>query len=102
MSPSAPSLPSLEDLASELKMSPRTLMRKLKVEGHRFQDLLDEARQERAIWYLQHTQRPVAEIAGRLGYVDTSNFSRTFRLWFGTTPLEMRAKLGREVTKPAG
>jgi len=32
----------------------------------------------------------VEEIAARLGYVDTSNFSRTVRRWFGATPRELR------------
>lgn len=84
--------PSLEHIASQLHISSRTLIRKLKNEGSSYQALLDELRQERALWYLQHTQLPVAEIAERLGYLDTSNFSRTFRHWFGVTPIEMRNK----------
>jgi AraC-like DNA-binding protein len=87
-------LASLEAVAAELQMSGRTLMRKLKREGSSYQALLDEVRQERALWYLRHTQLSVARVAERLGYVDTSNFSRTFRQWFGTTPTSMRAQSG--------
>jgi AraC-like DNA-binding protein len=36
----------------------------------------------------------VEEIAARLGYVDTSNFSRTVRRWFGVTPRELRESGG--------
>jgi AraC-like DNA-binding protein len=44
---------------------------------------------------LAHTAQPVEEIAARLGYVDTSNFSRTVRRWFGATPREVREAGGR-------
>ncbi len=45
-------------------------------------------------WMLAHTAEPVEEIAARLGYVDTSNFSRTVRRWFGVTPRELRESGG--------
>lgn len=82
--------PTLEALADEWQMSSRTLMRKLQQEGTRFQALLDEARQGAALWYLQHTQASIEEVASRLGYQDTSNFSRTCRRWFGAAPHELR------------
>ena len=82
--------PSLETMASEFAMSPRTLIRKLKAEGTSYQQLLDEVRRELACWLLMETADPVERIAEQLGYQDTSNFSRTFRRWFGITPLAMR------------
>ncbi len=91
-------LASLEAVAAGFKVSGRTLMRKLKSEGSSYQALLDEVRQERALWYLRHTHLSVASVAERLGYQDTSNFSRTFRHWFGITPTAMRAQCG---TPPA-
>ncbi|PKN32436.1 MAG: hypothetical protein CVU61_18020, partial [Deltaproteobacteria bacterium HGW-Deltaproteobacteria-19] len=33
-----------------------------------------------------HSDASIERIAERLGYRDTSNFSRTFRRWAGTTP----------------
>jgi AraC-like DNA-binding protein len=36
----------------------------------------------------------VEEIAARLGYADTSNFSRTVRRWFGAAPRELRETRG--------
>ena len=83
--------PTLAALAADFAMSPRTLIRRLKAEGTRYQALQDELRQQRALWYLQHTRDPVEAIAARLGYEDTSNFSRTFRRWFGVTPSDVRA-----------
>ena len=83
--------PSLDDVASRLAMSRRTLIRKLKTEGTSYQELLDGVRQELAAWYLLETTIAVEQIAERLGYQDTSNFSRTFRRWFGMTPHAMRS-----------
>lgn len=82
--------PSLAIMAQRFAMSPRSLIRKLKAENTRYQQLLDKVRQEQALWLLQETALPIEQIAERLGYQDTSNFSRTFRRWFGATPLAMR------------
>ncbi|MBQ0763994.1 AraC family transcriptional regulator [Marinobacter psychrophilus] len=82
--------PGLDEVASRLAMSRRTLIRRLKIEGTSYQELLDGVRQELAAWYLLETTVAVEQIAERLGYQDTSNFSRTFRRWFGMTPHAMR------------
>lgn len=82
--------PGCDAMATELHMSARTLMRKLKQRGTSYQDLLDEVRKARAQWFLLHTSYPVESIAERLGYLDTSNFGRTFRRWFGVSPKEFR------------
>jgi len=83
--------PGLDEVASRLAMSRRTLIRRLKIEGTSYQELLDGVRQELAAWYLLETTVAVEQIAERLGYQDTSNFSRTFRRWFGMTPHAMRS-----------
>lgn len=93
-----PDYPSLEAMAEHFAMSRRTLIRKLKTEGTSYQELLDEVRRELALWYLLETLEPIERIAERLGYQDTSNFSRTFRRWFGSTPLVMRKSRGAEPT----
>ncbi|MED5240023.1 MAG: AraC family transcriptional regulator ligand-binding domain-containing protein [Pseudomonadota bacterium] len=82
--------PSLEVMAERFAMSSRSLIRKLKSEDTSYQQLLDEVRKEQALWLLQETSLPIERIAEQLGYQDTSNFSRTFRRWFGQTPLAMR------------
>ncbi len=82
--------PRMADVAARCGISPRTLIRRLHEDGATFQQLLDAARKQRALWMLVHTAEPVEEIAARLGYVDTSNFSRTVRRWFGATPRELR------------
>lgn len=82
--------PKLSAAAAFFSVSTSTLIRRLKEEGSSFQELLDDTRRERAHWYLTHTQLTVEDIAARLGYVDTTNFSRTFRRWYGATPSEVR------------
>jgi len=82
--------PRMADVAARCGISPRTLIRRLHEDGATFQQLLDAARKQRALWMLVHTAEPVEEIASRLGYADTSNFSRTVRRWFGATPRELR------------
>jgi AraC-like DNA-binding protein len=82
--------PRMADVAARCGISARTLIRRLHADGATYQRLLDAARQQRALWMLVHTAEPVEEIAARLGYADTSNFSRTVRRWFGATPREVR------------
>jgi AraC-like DNA-binding protein len=84
------SYPTLEALANELNISTRTLIRRLKQEDTSYQALLDETRKELAKWYLLNSSESVEAIAERLGYLDTSNFSRTFHRWFGISPTAFR------------
>jgi len=82
--------PSAAQMAQRLNLSPRSLFRHLRRAGISFHALLDEVRCEQAQWQLQHGDDPVERIAERLGYRDTSNFSRTFRRWTGLTPSAWR------------
>jgi AraC-like DNA-binding protein len=82
--------PALEEMAALENVSPRTLIRHLQDEGSSYQQLLDDVRAELACWLLLQTTMSVEAIAERLGYGDTSNFSRTFRRWLGVTPREFR------------
>ncbi|CAM8668866.1 DNA binding HTH domain, AraC-type [Comamonadaceae bacterium] len=93
------SYPRLPDIAAQCEVSERTLMRRLALEGTSFQQLLDAHQQSRTLWLLQHTSDSVEDIAGRLGYTDTSNFSRTVKRWFGHTPSALRK--GTLSTAPA-
>ncbi|MCS3835758.1 AraC-like DNA-binding protein [Pseudomonas sp. JAI111] len=85
-----PEWPTLMDTAKTLGLSRRTLARRLESEGKQFQDMLDEARNELACWYLRQTSRSLSEIAELIGFSDQGNFSRGFRRWQGVTPSEYR------------
>jgi AraC-like DNA-binding protein len=77
---------SLAQAAERMRMSTRTLMRRLRGAGTTFQELLDAHRRERAITLLGHPDFDVAEVSHRLGYGDATNFGRAFRRWFGMAP----------------
>lgn len=79
------------DLAAEaMRMSPRTLQRKLREEGTSFSDLVDERRCELAKRHLRERAFSIAEIALRVGFSDQSTFHRAFVRWTGRTPGDFR------------
>jgi AraC-like DNA-binding protein len=81
---------SLEAVASELAMQPRTLNRRLQAEGKTFRDLINEARFEVARQLLAGTRMDIADIALALGYADPSGFTHAFQRWSGVAPSEWR------------
>jgi len=85
------SYPSAADSAQRFGISLRSFYRSLAASGCSYRSLLDEARCERARRLLAETDEPVARIAERLGYADSSNFSRCFRRWYGKTPSAWRS-----------
>ena len=81
---------SLDTVADQLHMSPRTLIRKLKQENTRFQQLRDQTLSRRAAQLLGLPHYTVAAVAEDLGYTDVASFRRAFQRWFGTTPGSFR------------
>jgi AraC-like DNA-binding protein len=57
-----------------------------------FRGLLDEIREQLAEELLVTGGLPVAEVAGRLGYLEVSSFSQAFRRWKGVGPRAYRAR----------
>lgn len=84
--------PTAVQMAQHLHLSPRSLFRRMRSAGISYHAVLDEVRCEQAQWQLQHSDEPIERIAERLGYRDTSNFSRTFRRWTGVTPNQWRER----------
>ena len=83
--------PRLENVASELRVSTRTLQRRLLAERITFQNVVEEARQELAQHYLLQPSLELNETAYLLGYEDPNSFIRAFRRWEGTPPGEWRS-----------
>ncbi len=83
--------PGLNEVAAELRLSTRTLQRRLTDEGVSFQQLMKEARQELARHYLLHSSLELNETAYLLGYEDANSFFRAFHSWEGTSPGEWRS-----------
>jgi len=71
---------SLADVASALRVSSRTLQRRLQQEGTSFDQLVDDARRAQALT-LEQLGTPAKEIAFRLGFQDPSALSRARRRW---------------------
>ena len=82
----------LDQIANDLRLSGRTLQRKLGEAGASFQGILTDVRMARAHSYLTETDDPVGAIATRLGYGDAANFRRAFRRWTGMPPGDFRAR----------
>ncbi|MCW8889817.1 MAG: AraC family transcriptional regulator [Sedimenticola sp.] len=78
--------PTIESVSKEMRVTSRTLRRKLKEEGYTFRDLLDSVRKELAKSMLNDRQLRIEEIAYFLGYDEYTSFSRAFRKWFGIPP----------------
>ena len=82
--------PAIEHVARELRLSKRTLQRRLTEDGITFQQLMEEARRELARHYLLHSSLDLNETAYLLGYEDANSFFRAFHEWEGTSPGEWR------------
>jgi AraC-like DNA-binding protein len=79
-------LRSLDEVATALGMSERTLRRRLADEETSFAVLRDGALRERASLLLRAHDLSVEQVAQRLGYANLGNFIRAFRRWTGQTP----------------
>ncbi len=81
----------LTRVASRLKMSPRTLQRRLATEKTTFAEIVDGIRCDVAKAEVSAARLPLGEISYRLGYGELSSFLRAFRRWTGVTPARFRA-----------
>lgn len=79
-------VPAQEDLARRLGVSSRGLQRRLAAEGTTWREILDSAREALARDYVRAGTLSITEIASRLGFSETSAFSRAFKRWTGVAP----------------
>lgn len=94
--------PELSELASDLGVSARTLVRRLMESGLTYSDIKDDLRKSHAAWYLQHTELSMSVIASQLGYHDPTNFSRKFKDWYRMPPSKMRHTLRKGIDMKLG
>jgi len=76
----------LDEVAEELRVSPRHLQRQLKAASTSFSALQDEARKALAPAMLADPSANVEQVAFRLGFAEPTAFIRAFKKWFGRTP----------------
>lgn len=82
--------PSIEAIASELSIHPRTLRRRLEAEQITYRHVVAEVRMTLAVEYLRRTRMTNEEIAARLDYSDAANFRHAFARWTGRSPSAYR------------
>lgn len=87
-----PQFPTIDQVASNLNISVRTLQRKLKAEGYTYKSMLNELRMQFALDYVKNKNLSIQEIAYLLDYSEPSAFNRSFKRWTGKSPLEYRGE----------
>lgn len=80
----------LDEVATALNRSGRTLKRQLGGLGVSFSVLRDEALREKALLLLRSPRLSLAEISASLGYSNVTNFERAFLRWTSMTPAASR------------
>ena len=83
--------PSLEAVAMAVNLGPTALQRRLREHGCCFTQVVEQVRQRLAQRYLREGITSVTQLAGLLGYSETSAFSRAFRRWHGVSPRQWRS-----------
>ncbi len=81
---------SAEAVCERLRLSKRSLQRRLREEGKSFQGVLDATRSELSLHYLSGDELSVEEISYLLAYRDPNSFYRAFHAWTGMTPMQAR------------
>lgn len=81
---------SMEDVATHLALSERTLRRRLQSEQTSFPQLSQQVFREQAEAMLRDPARSVKEVAYALGFADPSAFHRAVRRSTGKAPSELR------------
>jgi AraC-like DNA-binding protein len=82
--------PDIHLVAEAVRMSPRTLQRRLRLEGLTYAGVVARARCETARQLLGDPKRKVIDVAFDLGYSDPAHFTRAFTRWTGQAPREFR------------
>ncbi len=94
MDPAAP-IPHISDLATQLGIDPRRLVRNFRREyGMSPAMFLRRRRLESAYSLVVDTDREFGDIAAAAGYFDQSHFTRTFVARYGVTPSSCRRSTG--------
>lgn len=87
----------LGSTANLLDIHPRTLQRRLAQRGTSFQQLLDQARKQMALRYLQETEISITQLSQMLGFAEVSIFSRVFRGWMAMSPSQFIIRQGQRL-----
>ena len=81
---------SIATIAETMRLSERTLQRKLENLGTCFREVIDSVRADLAWHHITSSQLPISQVADLLGYKTQSAFGRAFRRWHNQSPREAR------------
>jgi DNA-binding response OmpR family regulator len=83
----------VESLSTAMNMAGRTLQRKLKAMTNQTpQEVIRSMRLNRARDLLENSNLSVSEVAFQVGYLEPTNFSRSFKKQFGFSPSQLRSE----------
>jgi AraC-like DNA-binding protein len=83
----------LDAAARLMRVSRRTLARRLRETGSGYREMIQASRRSRAESLLRDRELNIAEVAHAMGYEDPANFGRACRRWFGVSPGNYRNRL---------
>lgn len=84
---------SMELVAAQFALHPKTLQRRLAGEGTTFAELVDATRRAQAERLLRDTDLSMSQVAREIGYAEQSVLTRSSRRWFGPNPTAARTAL---------
>ena len=90
---SPPHWPTINEVASTLNCSERTLRRRLIRAGTQYQSEMDHIRQKIVQKLMLDTKLNIEDIALYLGYSEASSFRKAFHRWFDCTPQAYRQQV---------
>ncbi len=93
-------VPTLASTARKLRITERTLQRRLAGSGSSYSQLLDGVRHALAIRLLREGRLSVTQVGFLLHFADDSAFHRAFKRWTGMTPGQYRRHGEAEPTGP--
>jgi len=80
----------LDVVAEQFHLHPKTLQRRLADQGTTFAALVDQVRKDAADRYLRTTRISLPHLTRELGYAEQSVLTRSCNRWFGTGPAAYR------------
>ena len=82
----------IEDAATSLGLSVRTLQRRLTEVGVSYTALRNQVRLEKASRLIQDPDAQLIDVAYQLGFSDPGHFTRAFKRWTGLAPRQFRQR----------
>lgn len=85
-------IPTIEEAAAALNMTPRHLQRRLQLEQTTFRNIAGAVRKEIAFQLMQNPTIKISEVSDILGYSDLTAFRKAFKSWTNATPRVIRKR----------